>query len=136
MVLRVACNMFTHHLLACAHALYQAPVAKVSFDPTDDPYFYDVADRMGKGTFEDEILYESEVKLRGITMPTFKDWLRSRRAREGLRPLAWIANYMPFAEGAERGDDAERTWPPWDPACSGFDVAFLPPWDEMRKDGA
>ena len=43
---------------------------------------------------------------------------------------------------AEWGDDADRTvlasevWPPWDPASNGFDVAFLPPWEEMRKDGA
>ena len=93
-----------------------------------------------KGTLEDEILYETEAEQRGITMPSYKDWLLSRRAREGLRPLAWIdANYTPFAEG---WDDAERTvlscevWPPWDPASSGFDVAFLPPWEEMRKDGA
>jgi len=118
-------------------------VGKVKFIPTDDPFFYDVADRVGpKGTVEDEILYD-EAEQRGITMPSYKDWLRSRRAREVLRPLAWIgASYMPFAEGAKWGDDADRTvlscevWPPWDPATSGFDVAFLPPWEEMRKDGA
>lgn len=68
--------------------MYQVdpPVVNVDFSPTDDPYFYDYADRRTpKYSLEDEELWESEVD-RGITDKTYKDWLSARRAVGGPHP--------------------------------------------------
>ena len=125
--------------------LYQALLAKVSFDPTDDPYFYDVADRIGpKRCLEKEMLYESEA-AQGITSLPYKDWLRSYLAGELLRPSVRIGADTPFAviaEGAARGDDAERTvlsyedWLPLGTASGGVDFALPPPMEEIHNAGS
>ena len=79
-------------------------MAKVDFKPTDDPLFYDVADRTAKGTLEEEILYDGEKESGATTLP-FQQWLRERK----LVPAA-IPDFPIVYE----------------------DVAVLPPWQEIR----
>ena len=79
-------------------------MANVTFKATDDPFFYDVADRTFPGNIEEEILYEGE-KDRGATTLSFQQWLSERK-----RVLAAIRDF-PFVYE---------------------DVAILPPWEEIR----
>ena len=63
-------------------------VAAVTFASTDDPLFYDIADRCGiKATIEDELTWECETE-KGITDLTFEDWVAARRANVRLTYFA------------------------------------------------
>jgi len=110
----------------------EAVVATVDFMPTDDPLFYDIFDRTGlKGdTLEEQILYESEVE-QGHTSLAYKDWLRARRAAALVRPPALLDIDWLFAGS---WGDARDVTDVWRRAWQDYgDVAFLPPWPEIRS---
>ena len=85
---------------------------EVLFERTTDPFFYDLIDRTQRcGTIEEEILWETE-RVGGTTLLSYKEWLREQR-----RSLEAFAEIPLFAATA--------------PAV--VDVAFLPPWEELRR---
>ena len=103
-------------LLVSGPALQQVIKADISFCPTDDPYYYDLADRAEKLTLEEELLFETE-RERGYTDLSQKAWLRAQRRTS--------STWRCFATPSEEDD---LNWPP------PIDVAFLTPWGEILGD--
>ena len=69
------------HFLPTHSAVISAcQVAIVSFTANvDDPFFHDVADRLGmKVSLQEEMLWETE-REQGLTQANLKDWIRCRR---------------------------------------------------------
>jgi len=94
-------------------ALDPGSLVEVGFEQTTDPYFYDLIDRTQRpGTIEEEILWETE-RAGGTTLLAFKDWLTERK-----RPSISLATPM-------------AAFPLTTPDV--VDVAFLPPWEEIKR---
>jgi hypothetical protein len=94
-----ACMCVCVRMRAYAY-MYQAIEVKVAFCPTDDPFFYDVADRiLPKSSIEDETLYEDEVEG-GRTNLSYKDWLLSRPVDDDRVDVALLP---PWEELCEAG---------------------------------
>ena len=52
---------------------------EVDFARTDDPYFYDMADRRGtRATLAEEIVWEEEIET-GLTNLSLEAWLQAKR---------------------------------------------------------
>ncbi len=83
-------------------------MAEVYFGPTDDPYFYDLADRCGpKFTLQDEVAWEDAVSS-GNAMLDLAEWVASRRNETAPAVLAQLDATRVRAEGrsSENGERA------------------------------
>ena len=65
-------------------------VMYVSFEPTDNPFFYDKEDRAGtKVTLEEEVLYEQHVQQEESPVTNIFTYVQLRR-RQRLNPNAFM----------------------------------------------
>ena len=68
----------------------------ISFGPTDNPFFYDEADRRAGPSLEEEVLWEEAVGI-GVTTLDLAAWVASRRA-EVASLVAGVRLYDRFEE--------------------------------------
>jgi len=80
---------------------------EVMFSDTDDPYFYDIADRRApKITIEDEIEWDRQIAADDTTL-SLEEWIRDRRAVPPPPSDQWELPPFDFPELTSPPDFAE-----------------------------